>query len=431
MEHNAVRPPGIVETLLEMAAAGIAAVDGEAAVRRAFAAGAPADLLARAERVLGVAVGKAAPRMHAGVRAAAGEKWAGGVVVSHLAGAPVTGADHYVGDHPIPGTASAAAGSAALAFLAAARLTARDLVVVSVSGGTSALLAVPVPGLDVADLAATGDALLRSGVGIGDVNAVRRLLSATHNGGVAAAAAPGRVLGLLMSDTPGARPAAIGSGPTFPPLDTRDAASALVAEHVPAPARDRVQAALEAAALPGVGEVHNEVVAGPAQALAACGAAATDRGLEFVALPDLVADSEAAAAALAAELGAQAETGGRVIVAAGGEIRVRVRGTGRGGRCQQLAWDMVPHLAALPGSAFAAVATDGRDHLPGVGGAWVTHQTASGLLAHGLSWEEVAAASDAHRGLSALGQLLAERATGTNVADLYLAGIAPQARSSR
>ena len=423
MERTGLRREPLVAELLTIADAGIAAVGGEAAVAQALAGAELAPDLERAQRVFGVAVGKAAPPMHLAVVAAAGEKWAGGIAVSHRPDPSLVGADYFIGEHPTPGPGSAAAGRAVLDFLESARLTADDLVVVTVSGGTSALLALPVPGLTVDDVAGVGDALLRSGVGIEDINAVRRLLSATHNGGVAARAAPARVLGLLMDDTPGAPPEAIGSGPTFPPLDTRARAAELVAGHVTGELGDRVLAALDRAALPEVGDVRNEVVAGPSQALAACADAAAAAGLGFAALPDLVADAKEAARRLAAALAARTGSGAPVCLAASGEVGVKVRGAGRGGRCQQLAWDMVPYLAAIPGSAFVAVATDGRDYLPGVGGAWVTDGTVDALVGAGLSWEEIDAASDTHRGLSVLGQLLPGRATGANVSDLYLAAV--------
>ena len=116
--------------------------------------------------------------------------------------------------HPVP---DADGREAAARILAEAEgLGADDLALCLISGGGSALLTLPAPGIELEDKQAVTGALLRSGAAIGEINAVRKHLSAIKGGRLGAACHPSRVVSLLISDVPGDDPAVIGSGPTVP-----------------------------------------------------------------------------------------------------------------------------------------------------------------------------------------------------------------------
>jgi glycerate 2-kinase len=105
-----------------------------------------------------------------------------------------------------------------------------------------------------------------------------------------------------------------------------------------------------------------------------------------------------------------------------GEVTVRVGGAGTGGRCQEFAWYMAKVLAELDrDAAFVARASDGRDFVEGVGGAWVERSTLERVLTSGVDWLAVAQANDSHSALRTLGQLLEGGHTGWNLCDLYVA----------
>src|SRR5690606_28192200 len=107
-------------------------------------------------------------------------------------------------------------------------LTAEDLVLCLLSGGASALLAAPAPGVTLADKQAVTRALLRSGATIAEINCVRKHLSAVKGGRLARIAAPARVVTLAISDVPDDAPSTIGSGPTVADPTTREQALAIL-----------------------------------------------------------------------------------------------------------------------------------------------------------------------------------------------------------
>src|SRR5829696_1471651 len=181
-------------------------------------------------RTVVVGAGKAA----ASIARAFEDAWTG-----DLTGLVVTRYDHAVptrrievveASHPVPDAAGEAAARRILA-LARGGLTDRDLVLFLVSGGGSALLTLPAPGLTLADKQEVNRALLRSGATIGEMNCVRRHLSAVKGGRLAAAAHPARVVTLAISDVPGDDPAAIASGPTVPDPTTFAEARTVLAQY--------------------------------------------------------------------------------------------------------------------------------------------------------------------------------------------------------
>ncbi len=229
-------------------------------------------------RCVVVGAGKAAATMAAAVEAAWPDVALTGVVVTRYGHAvPTRRIEVLESSHPVPDARSEAA---ARRILAAVRgLGPDDLVLALISGGASALLALPAPGLTLADKAAVNRALLACGATITEMNTVRKHLSAIKGGRLAAAAAPARVVTLAISDVPGDDPAVIGSGPTLPDRTTIAEARAILARTgFPTPDAVRAHLASEAAETPkSLADGDVRMIATPMLALHAAAAAATRR----------------------------------------------------------------------------------------------------------------------------------------------------------
>ena len=177
-------------------------------------------------RTIVVGAGKAAAAMAAAVEA----HWEGpleGLVITRYGhGAPCERITVVEAGHPVADAAGLDATAAMIALLK--DLTADDLVLCLLSGGGSALLTAPAPGLTLADKQAITRELLRSGAAIDEINCVRKHLSAVKGGRLALLAAPARVVTLAISDVPGDDISTIASGPTVPDPTTRQAALAIL-----------------------------------------------------------------------------------------------------------------------------------------------------------------------------------------------------------
>ncbi|MBV9539564.1 MAG: DUF4147 domain-containing protein, partial [Acidisphaera sp.] len=261
----------------------------------AVAAADPRLVLARhlppkpAGRCVVVGGGKAAALMAAALEAAWPDVALSGVVVTRYEHAVPTRRIRVIeAAHPVP-DANSERGAAEV--MAAVRgLGPEDLVIALMSGGASALLALPAPGLTLADKQAVNRALLASGAHIGDMNCVRKHLSAIKGGRLAAAAAPARVVTLAISDVPGDDPAVIGSGPTVPDPTTFAQARSLLALHrVDAPAAVATRLACDRDETPKPGSLPHasfRLITTPATALAAAAEAARREGLAPLILGD-------------------------------------------------------------------------------------------------------------------------------------------------
>src|SRR2546421_1310957 len=284
--------------------------------------------------------------------------------------------------HPVPDQAGE---RAARDILDLARgLGSDDQLVCLVSGGGSALLALPAPGLTLADKQAVTRALLRSGATIGEINIVRKHLSAIKGGRLAAAAAPARVVTLAISDVPGDDPAVIASGPTVPdPTNFEDARAVLAKYGIAGPAA--VMAHLAAAADetpkpadPVFAHTSFELIASPQQALTAAADAATARNITPVVLSDRIEGEARDIAAMHAAIALQLRAGRLrigsdavkppAVLLSGGETTVTVQGQGRGGRNSEFLLALAAALAKDPNGAghIAALACD-TDGIDGTG----------------------------------------------------------------
>ncbi len=395
-------------------------------------------------RVVVVAVGKAAVPMARAAEEVLGDRLAEGVAVSTASEGRLARVRLLTASHPVPDARGIAA--AAEVESLARGLGRDDLLLVLLSGGASALLPAPAEGVTLEDKARTTALLLRAGATIHEMNAVRKHLSRLKGGGLARAAAPARVLTLVLSDVVGDDLSTIASGPTAPdPSTFADALGALRRRGVLDDVPGAVRARLEAGAAGGVPEtakpgepafrrVATRIVGSNRLSVEAAARESRRLGLRPLVLTTrLEGEAREAARVLVAVLRECVESGRPaappVCLLAGGETTVTVRGDGRGGRNQELAVAAAPALDGFPVPAVvASLATDGVDGASDAAGGIADDTSVARAAALGLAPADAfLAASDTRNYLGPLGDLIVTGPTGTNVVDVValLAGPPP------
>ncbi len=422
---NADEREGMRDLLRALFDAALAAADPARAIVRHL----PAPV---AGRTVVVGAGKAAAAMARAFE----DAWPGpleGLVVTRRGHAvPCTRIRVIEASHPVPDLAGEDAARRILAL--AQGLGPEDQLVCLISGGGSALLALPAPGLTLADKQAVTRALLRCGATIGEINTVRKHLSAIKGGRLAAAAAPARVVTLAISDVPGDDPAVIASGPTVPdPTSFADARAVLAKYRIDEPAAVLAHLAATAAETPKPGDAvfsrtRYTLVASPQQALAAAAEAASARCVTPIVLSDRIEgearDVASVHAAIALQVGAgQFRVGSGIVVPpavllSGGETTVTLRGTtGRGGRNSEFLLGLAASLDGAAGIAALACDTDGIDGTEDNAGAIVYPDTISRAASQGVAIADRLAQNDGYGFFAALGDLVVTGPTLTNVND--------------
>lgn len=354
-----------------------------------------------------------------------------GVVVTRYGhGVPCRHIEIVEAAHPVPDGAGQEAARRILEL--AQGLGPDDLALCLISGGGSALLSLPGPGLTLADKQATAKALLRSGATIHEMNAVRKHLSAIKGGRLAAAIAPARAVTLLISDVPGDDPAVIASGPTVPDPSSRGDAL-LVLERYGLAGEGGVPKAVMAALRRPESETPKPgdaifadsavtLVATPQQSLEAAAEAARRWGVTPHILSDRMEgearDIALAHAAIADQIARLGQPFAKpCVLLSGGETTVTVRSQGRGGRNTEFLLALALALNGAPGLHAIACDTDGIDGTEDNAGALVSPDTLTRLTGRGLSAAKLLAANDAYRAFSTLGDLVSPGPTFTNVND--------------
>ena len=382
-----------------------------------------------------IAAGKAAPAMAAAFEQAAESLVLRGLVVTKDGHARPLGrlASREAG-HPLPDERSAAAGRAALAC--AAEVDADETLVVLLSGGASALLTTPLPGLALDELRATTALLLASGAEIGELNCVRKHLTAVSGGRLAAATRAARVLVLVISDVLGDDPGTIASGPCAPDATTYADALAVLERRallasVPAAVRAHLEQGAQGGRVesvkpgdPAFARVTSVLLASNRDALLAGSADASARGLDARIVTDhMRGEARELGARLAALARATDPKARPQLLLAGGEPTVTVRGPGRGGRAQELALAAALVLAEDPRVTLLAAGTDGSDGPTDAAGAFADGGTVARGAAAGVDARSCLDANDAHGFFAREGGCLRTGPTGTNVMDLVLVRI--------
>ena len=392
-------------------------------------------------RTVVVGAGKAAAAMARAVE----DHWRGdsqrlsGIVVTRYGhGVPTRRIEVVEAAHPAPDAAGQRA--AARILDAVAGLTADDLVLVLLSGGGSALLAAPMAGISLEQKRAVTKALLACGAGIGEINCVRKHLSAIKGGRLALAAAPARVLTLAISDVPGDDLSTIASGPTVP--DPTSCAEALeivrrYAIELPAAAHQALRSG--AAETPKAGaagflrcEAH--IVATAHSALAAAAAAARAQGITPLVLGDAIEGEAREAARVLGGIALSCAAHGVPLAApcvllSGGETTVTVKGRGRGGRNAEFLLGLALALGGHPRIHAIACDTDGIDGSEDNAGALLFPDTAARAADAGIDLRAHLAENDAYGVFAALGDLVITGPTRTNVNDFRAILVEPVAEA--
>lgn len=426
----------LFDLLVQLRAAALRAVDPAVAVQRFFRDAGTASR--PGARLYLVAAGKAAPAMAQAAGAALGAALVAGVVVTkygHTAGYALPASVRvYEGGHPLPDRAGQRGAEALEALVRS--LTPEEGLLALLSGGASALLPLPAPGISLPALQATTDLLLRAGAPIQDLNMVRKHLSRLK-GGQLARLSRAPITALLLSDVVGDSLEVIASGPTAPDPTTYAEAWQVLARYgllarVPRSVRAYLRAGMAGrrpeTPKPGdacFARVQNHIVASNRQAAQAAVEEAARLGYRAALLTTaLEGEAREAAQAIAAMARSVRLYGDPLPPPAclvwGGETTVTVRGGGRGGRNQELALAASVALAGLPDVALMALATDGSDGPTDAAGAWVDGDTAARARALGLDPQVALAENDSYPFLDAVGALLRTGPTGTNVNDLVV-----------
>jgi hydroxypyruvate reductase len=356
--------------------------------------------------------------------------WSGplqGLVVTRYGhGAPCKRIEIVEAAHPVPDARGLAAAKRILKL--ATGLTADDLVVALISGGGSALLSLPAGDLTLADKQEINRALLASGASIGEINCVRKHLSAIKGGRLAAAAFPARVVTLLISDVPGDDPAMVASGPTVADGTTFADARAILTKYSitrPAAVAAHLAEAREETPKPGdarLARAETHIIAAPQASLLAAAEIAKSAGVTPLILGDAIEGESREVARVMAGIARQADRYSQpvappCVLLSGGETTVTVRGKGRGGRNVEFLLALALALRAQPRIYAIAGDTDGVDGAEEIAGALVTPDTLERARRVGMRAGERLAVNDAHAFFEALGDQVVTGPTLTNVND--------------
>lgn len=355
-----------------------------------------------------------------------GEIDAGLVVTRYGHAVPCRRIEIVEAAHPVPDEAGRAA---ALRLLELVRgLAPEDLVLCLISGGGSALLPLPLDGITLAEKQEISRQLLRCGASVGEMNAVRRHLSAIKGGRLAAACYPARVVTLAISDVPGDRPVDVASGPTVPdPTTCADALDIVRRYGIDLP--PHVLHLLGSGAGesvkpddPRMRQVEFSFIATPQAALEAAARVAAEEGIAAHILSDRI---EGEAREVGKALGGIAlQVAGRgqpfaapCVLLSGGETTVTVRGKGRGGRNVEFLLSLGIALDRHSGIYALAADTDGVDGQEEIAGALLLPDTLQRAWERGINPRSSLDDNDAHGFFQALGDSLVTGPTLTNVND--------------
>jgi glycerate 2-kinase len=389
------------------------------------------------DRIFLIAAGKASHEMAAAVEAIIGSRLTRGIVVTkHLPRrSRLRTAQVLEAEHPIPGTGGVRAAAAVRELLR--ELNARDLLLLAISGGASALLPAPPEPITLVAKQRTTELLLRAGANIREINIVRKHLSMLKGGRLAALGYPATIVGLLLSDVIGDRVDVIGSGLTAPDESTFEDALAVLEKfglmgQAPPAVRDRLLrgARGEIADTPKprdpiFANVHNVIIGSNRLALEAAAREAKRLGYPPIILSSTIEGEAREAARVHAEILREAISSGNpasppVCLLSGGETTVTVRGRGRGGRCQEFALTAALAIDGLENAIVLSAGTDGTDGPTDAAGAVATGYTVTRARRLGLDAHTHLAANNSYAFFDPLGDLIRTGPTGTNVMDVYM-----------
>lgn len=377
-------------------------------------------------RTLVIGAGKGAAAMAQAVE----RHWQGplsGLVVTRYGhGADTRHIEVVEASHPVPDDAGQKAAARMLEMVQG--LGENDLVLCLISGGGSALLSLPAEGITLAEKQALNKALLKSGAAIGEMNCVRKHLSAIKGGRLALACGKARVVTLLISDVPGDDPRVIASGPTLPDATTSAEALAILRKYrisIPDSVLAHLQSDASETPKPGdprFASHSHHVIATAQHALEAAAARAREAGITPYILSDGIEgearDIGLMHAAMARQVAARGQPFQRpCMILSGGETTVTVRGNGRGGRNVEFLLSFALAMEGTRGVYAIACDTDGIDGSEDNAGALYGPESLTRAEAQGVSGKQLLANNDAYSFFGALDDLVVSGPTRTNVND--------------
>lgn len=377
-------------------------------------------------RTIVIGAGKAAASMAKAVE----ENWSGpltGLVVTRYGhNAPCTRIKVIEAAHPVPDEAGRNAAKDILSLVK--DLTADDLVLCLISGGGSALLALPALGITLEDKQLINKALLKSGATISEMNCIRKHLSAIKGGRLAAACYPAKVVTLMISDVPGDDPSTIASGPTVADPTTCAEALSILQKYnidVPAVIVEQLKAEKNETIKPGdprLGNCQNIIIATPQMSLEAAADVARRAGINPVILGDCIEGESRDVALVHAGIARQISRYGQpaqkpCVLLSGGETTVTVRGKGRGGRNAEFLLALAVSLNGHEGIYALAGDTDGIDGTEDNAGALLSPDSLKRAEEKRINAKTSLANNDGYGLFSALGDLVITGPTLTNVND--------------
>jgi glycerate 2-kinase len=328
--------------------------------------------------------------------------------------------------HPIPDAAGQNAARRILDLVTG--LGPEDLALCLISGGGSALLSLPAPGITLYDKRALSKVLLRSGANINEINCVRKHLSAIKGGRLARAAAPAKIVSLIISDVPGDDPSVIASGPTTPDTTRLADAKAVLRRYSIVPSAS-VQALLDDGKSetpkpgdPAFARSDTRIIAAPQASLIAAAELASRAGYRPLILGDALEGEAKEVGKVMAGIARQVAIHGQpapapCVLISGGETTVTVGGRGRGGRNVEFLLSLAVELDGRPRIFAIAGDTDGVDGAEEVAGAIVTPDSLERARGLGLNARVLLIDNDAHNFFRALGDQVITGPTMTNVND--------------
>ena len=377
-------------------------------------------------RTVIVGAGKASGAMAKALEDAWDGPLEGLVVTRYGYRVPTTRLEVVEAAHPVPDAAGRDA--AKRIFELVQGLTEDDLVLCLISGGGSALLALPAEGVTLEDKQAMNKALLKSGATISEMNVVRKHLSAIKGGRLAKAAYPAKVVALMISDVPGDDPSIIASGPTVPDPSTNADALAIIEKYgldVPENMR-RVLEKNDETPKPGdpcFDRVENIMIATPQASLEAAAEVARKAGVTPVILGDSIEGESRDVALVHAGIARQCAMRGQpekppCVLISGGETTITLKGKGKGGRNTEFLLALAIALQGMPQIYALAGDTDGVDGSEDNAGALIYPDTLARAEAAGINAKAMLADNDPYTFFKGIGDLLETGPTLTNVNDL-------------
>ena len=393
----------------------------EAAVKKALS---DFRSIGRSGKIVLAAIGKAAWRMSSAAHQTLGDRVTCGVVITkdeHSMG-PIGNYEIYECAHPVPD--NRVINAAKRMIEAVSGLSSNDCVLFLVSGGGSALFEIPAEGVSLDDVSDITGQLLASGADISEINLIRKRLSAVKGGKFAALCAPAKVTSIILSDVLGDKLDAIASGPAYHDESGQDDALRAARKY-------SLSASPEIFKLlsrPGIGRLENitSVVAGNCSSL--CGAAENilkKMGYNVITLTTRLSCEARAAGDVFVCIAKEIFETSRPIsppcaVIMGGETVVRIKGSGKGGRNQEMALAVAIGIEGMSNTVFISVGSDGTDGPTDAAGGVVDGDTVSRLLASGINPQSALDNNDSYNALSASGDIIKTGPTGTNVNDISI-----------